>query len=289
MQNNNEINALLLLLEDPDEIVFDTVSDKIISFGKSIIPNLEQHWDTVPNIETQEKIEQLIHKLHFRDLSLEFDNWILNGGDLLSGAILLSKYHYPDLNPTLIFQEIEKLRRNIWLELNNYLTPMERINVFNSILYSFSKQNGLEIDYAHPEHFLINKTLENRSGNIIGNGIIYLILSHLLDIPVRAVQIPNQFILAYFDDQFDLPVPSMHPSQKILFFIDPLGGQMYTHKDVESYFKRLPIEFEPKYFRPLHNFKVMQYLIEELSKCFDSDNNQYKKNELLSLANKLQK
>jgi len=40
LEENKEITALLHLIDDPDEDVYTTVSDKIISFGKDIIPNL---------------------------------------------------------------------------------------------------------------------------------------------------------------------------------------------------------------------------------------------------------
>lgn len=285
MVENKEIKALLTLIDDPDEDVYNTVSDKIISFGKQIIPNLEHLWENIHNEATQERIELLIHRLHFRDLTAEFHEWQIGSADLLSGSMIVSKYHYPDLQPNTVLQEIEKLRRNIWLELNAYLTPMERIGVMNSIFYNYYKQIGVEISYDNPDQFLINKTLESKSGNSISNGIIYLILCHLLDIPVKAVNIPRQFLLACFDEQYEVMSPSGHPSQKILFYIDPMSGQVYTHKDVESYFKRLNVPPTASYFRPMSNKRVIQYLIEELAKCFDNENNRYKMNELLSLSN----
>ncbi len=286
MQENNEIKALLHLIDDPDEDVYLTVSDKLISMGKDIIPNLEQLWETVNNEATQERIELLIHHLHFRDLTEEFTQWLNNSnGDLMKGALIVAKYHYPDIQYSVVLQEIEKLRRNIWLELNVYLTPMERINVLNSIFYNYYKQSGIEISYDNPDQFLINKTLETKTGNSISNGIVYLILCDLLDIPVYATSIPRQFILGYFDEQYDLLNPAGHPSQKILFYIDPIAGQMYSNKDVDSYFKKLNIPSAASYFRPLSNKLVIKFLLQELSKCFDNENNLYKLAELKTLSN----
>ncbi|MEI2749959.1 MAG: transglutaminase-like domain-containing protein [Ferruginibacter sp.] len=289
MKENKEITALLNLIDDPDEDVYNTVSDKIISLGKDIIPNLENLWETINNEETQERIELLIHRLHFRDLTTEFTEWLNGPADLLTGAIIVSKYHYPDLQPSQVIQEIERLRRNIWLELNSYLTPMEKVNVLNSIFYNYYKQTGVEISYDSPDSFLINKSLETKKGNSISNGIIYLVLCKMLDIPVKAINIPRQFILGYFDEQFEALNPSGHSSEKIIFYIDPLSGQMYSHKDIENYFKRLSVPPVASYFRPMNNRKIIQFLLEELSKCFDNVNNQYKMDELLSLAHMLEK
>lgn len=287
MKESKEISALLHLIDDPDEFVYNTVSDKIISFGKAIIPNLESLWETTSNEEIQERIELLIHRLHFRDLTNDFTAWAQGDADLLQGALLVAKYHYPELNSTTVHQEIEKLKRNIWLELNSYLTPLEQINVITSILYNYYKQKGVEFAYNNPDDYLINKALESKKGNAISNGIIYLVLCEMLDVPVKAINIPRQFIMAYFDPQHDLLNPVGHSSEKINFYIDPLNGQMYSHKDVESYFKRISVPPTTSYFRQLSNKRVIQFLLEELSKCFDNDRNRYKMDELLLLANLL--
>ena len=287
MKENKEISALLHLMDDPDEYVYNTVSDKIISFGKAIIPNLEHLWENTTNEELQERIELLIHKLHFRDLTNDFTTWAEGDADLLQGALLVARYHYPELNTNTVYQDLEKLRRNIWLELNAYLTPLEQINVITSILYNYYKQIGVELAYNNPDDYLINKALEGKKGNAISNGIIYIVLCELLDVPVKAVNIPRQFILAYFDPQYDLLNPAGHSSEKINLYVDPLNGQMYSHKDVENYFKRIAVQPTNSYFRQMSNKRIIQFLLEELSKCFDNESNRYKMEELLSLANLL--
>ena len=287
MQENNEIKALLHLLDDPDETVFESVSSKILSFGKEIIPNLEHQWENEVNQDVQERIEMLIHRVHFRDLTEEFEKWLVDDNNLLAGAVIVSKYHYPQLQVNQILKDLEKIRRNVWLELNNYLTPLEKITVFNSIFYNYSKQSGVPMAYDNPDHFLINKVLESKQGNALGNGIVYLILCDLLDIPVSALQIPQQFLLGYFDDFFDITNPALHPAQHISFYIDPISGQMYSLNDVESYFKRINISPEAAYYRPYSNSQIIKLLLQELANCFDNNNNRYKMEELLSLAQKI--
>ncbi len=288
MKENKEISALLHLIDDPDEYVYNTVSEKIISFGKAIIPNLENLWENTTSEDLQEKIELLIHRLHFRDLTNDFTAWAAGDADLLEGALLVARYHYPELQKNTVLQEIEKLKRNIWLELNSYLTPLEQVNVITSIIYNYYKQKGVEFAYNNPDDYLINKALESKKGNAVNNGIIYLVLCELLDVPIRAINIPRQFILAYVDLQHDLLNPVGHASEKIKFYIDPLNGQIYSHKDVESYFKRISVPPTASYFRQLNNKKIIQFLLEELSKCFDNERNRYKMDELLLLANLLE-
>ncbi len=284
METNTEIAALFHLIDDPDEEVFDAISQKIVDYGKPIIPNLEHLWETTPDEGIQNRIELLIHRLHFSDLAEDIRQWSVSGHhDLMLGALLVCKFQYPDLTTTPVMQEIEKVRRNIWLELNNYLTPLEQVNIVTSILYSYYGLKGGETNYKEPNEFLLHKTLEAKRGNQISNGILYLLLCELLDIPIKAINVPKQFIIAYFKPGYsDENLPN--PIHKIEFFIDPASGQVFTHHDVESYFKRISIPPVGTYFKPQSNKKVIQQLLEEFSKCFDNEKEKHKQAELIELA-----
>src|SRR3954471_10811589 len=98
MHQNPEISALLTLIDDPDEEVFSTVSSRIVDYGRGIIPNLENLWENTPSEEVQERIEMLIHKLHYNDLVNDFTQWKSNPyHDLLFGSLLVAKFQYPEL------------------------------------------------------------------------------------------------------------------------------------------------------------------------------------------------
>ena len=287
MEQTKEISALFNLIDDPDEEVFGAVSERIIDFGKTIIPNLEHLWETTPNEEIQGRIEIIIHRLHYTDLVEDFRQWTISGHhDMLVGALLVSKFQYPDLSTSPVLLEVEKIRRNIWLELNNYLTPLEQVRIVTGILYSYYNLKGNEVSYSEINEFLIHKVLESKRGNQLSNGILYLIICELLDIPVKAISVPKQFVLAYFKPGYSNENTSDHLN-KIEFFIDPSSGMVFTHKDIESYFKRISVPPVQSYFKPLSNKKVIQNLIEEASKCFSTDKDAYKKEELLKLASLL--
>ena len=125
--------------------------------------------------------------------------------------------------------------------------------------------------------------MEAKRGNQISNGILYLLLCELLDIPVRAIQIPKQFIIAYFKPGYseeNLP----NPVHKIEFFIDPSSGHVFTQQDVDAYFKRISVPPVGSYFKPQKNKQVIQLLLEEFGKCFTSEKESYKQAELIELA-----
>lgn len=289
MQETKEITALFQLLDDPDEEVFSTVSQRIVDLGKSIIPNLENLWETTANEAIQEKVEMLIHKLHYKDLVNDLTEWRNSAyHDLLFGALLVSKFQYPDLHTTPVLQEIEKIRRNVWLELNSFLTPLEQANVLTSILYNYYNLKGIELTYNNPDDFFLHKVVESKKGNALSNGIFYLILCELLDINVKAINIPKQFVLAFFHEDFDSVKFKGYPQEKIHFFIDAGSGQIYSHRDIETYFKRINVPPTPSYYKPLTHIRIIQLLLEEVAKCFDTPSKLYKQKELQALSDLLE-
>ncbi|HJT73474.1 MAG TPA: transglutaminase-like domain-containing protein [Chitinophaga sp.] len=284
MHETREINALFHLLDDPDQEVYDTVANKILLFGKEIIPNLENLWENTVDESIQERIEQLIHRVHYKDLQMALQQWSsFSTPDLLQGAMLVARYQYPDMQPNNVVSEIERIKRNIWLELNNYLTPLEQINVLNSMIYNYFGLKGEEVAYVRKNQFFINQVIESRKGNPLTNGIIYQSLCTMLDLPVYAVNIPRQFILAYFDTFYDFTEIPRSDDYRILFFIDPIQGQIYSHQDVEGYLKRMSVPLTPSYYQPLSNKRIIQFLLEELTKCFQGEKEAYKREELLNL------
>ena len=281
MRQDKEIVALLTLIDDPDHEVYDTVAEKLVHYGKAIIPNLEELWETTLDETVQERIETLIHRVHFQDLQSEFYEWsISRHPELLRGAILVARLHFPDLNVPAILSQFDQMRRNIWLELNNYLTPLEQVNVFNSILYNYYKLQGHELTDRDPKFFFINQVLEGRQGNAFTIGVLYLALCELLDIPIFAVELPRQFVFAYLDAQQSFISPDAHAVQQIQFYIDPLNGMIYTQHDVDSYLRKINAPAKEYYAAPLSSTRIIYKMLEELALCYRYRNEDDKADEV---------
>lgn len=284
MQVNKKILALLHLVDDPDREVFDTVANQLLRYGKEIIPNLEQLWETTEDEQVQYRIENLIHRALFTDLQHEFATWAKDPApSLFKGAMLVARYRYPELNTQQLMRQIDQMRRNIWLELNYYLTPLEQINVVNSILYNYYKLQGHEITERDINLFFVNNTLENKQGNAFSIGVIYLALCELLDIPIFAVGLPRQFVIAYFDTQYHFLTPDTEPVQTIQFYIDPVNGMVYTQNDVEVYLKKIRAGHEEKFFQPLSSKEVIARMLEEMALTYDYANEEERSQEMYSL------
>ena len=284
MPTNKEITALLTLMDDPDDEVYDTVASRLLNYGRDIIPSLEQLWENTGDESVQERIELLIHRVHFNDLQQEFMEWTRSEHpELLRGAILIARFQFPDLNVPAILAQFDQMRRNIWLEMNNYLTALEQVNVFNSILYNFYKLQGHELTERDPKFFFINQVMESKQGNPYSIGVLYLALCEILDVPIFAVDIPRQLIFAYIDTLHSFLSLDTEGVKQIQFYIDPISGMVYTQQDVDTYLRKINAHDKDLYFAPLSNKRIIYKMMEELALCYRYRREDHKADEIQQL------
>jgi len=220
----------------------------------------------------------------FTELQEELMDWMKDGErSLLKGALVIAKFRYPELDIVALLNLFDQIKRNVWLELNVYLTPLEQINVINGILYNYYKMTGKEITERDSNLFFVNRTLESKQGNAYSIGIIYLALCELLDIPVFAIDLPKQFVLAYFDSLFPFQSPNSEPVQTLQFYIDPVNGMVYTQNDVNLYLKKLKVAHEPHFFEPMDSRQVLLRMLDELAQSYEYTNEQEKAVEIQQL------
>jgi len=146
---HKELSALIRLLDDPDSSVFDKIRDKIYSYGSLAIPVLEDAWENSFDNTIQQRIENIIHSLQMDDLYRELHTWThMGASDLLMGHLLISRHQYPDLDEAKIREQVMQIKHDVWLEINNNLTSLEKIKVLNHIMYDvhgFTSNNANEL------------------------------------------------------------------------------------------------------------------------------------------------
>src|SRR5690606_31827276 len=95
---NERLQALIALLDDPDEAVFHEVEQQLLCEDGRIIQQLEQIWETSLDELIQSRIENLIQQIQFAETRTKILNWgNQKQVDLFEGFFLISQYQYPDL------------------------------------------------------------------------------------------------------------------------------------------------------------------------------------------------
>ena len=258
----NALAALITLLDDPDEKTYALIQEKIFSFGMDAVPHLEKALENTFDHVIQKRIEIMIRKLYRENIHFDFLNWLnLGSSDLLKGFVLVTKTQYPDLDEEKLFQQIEEIRMDIWLELNDNLTALENVKVLNHLIYDVHHFDGNKINPAAPQNAYLNSLLETRKGSPLSLGMLYIILAHKLGLPVYGVNLPQHFILAYLTD-FCQSNPT---AEDVLFYINPFNkGAVFTRREIELYISQLKVKSEESFFAPCSNVEIIKRLLNNL-------------------------
>lgn len=264
--NSTELKALINLIDDPDTEISKHVTEKLISFGPSIIPNLEEASEKQFNPIVHTRLKEVIHIIHRDTICSDLKEWAANhSDDLLQGAILVARYQYPDINVLKIQNHIDKLKKEIWLEMNYNLTPLEQVNVFNHVLYGMNDFRSNDSKENNPDDCYINCLLDNKRGNSISLGILYLVLAGYLQMPVYGVNLPNQFALSYHNHLLQPEDDEQAVRSSILFYINAMyRGAIFSREDITQFLIKTNHEPKPLYYVPCSNIEVINLLMDYL-------------------------
>lgn len=286
MSKQHSIKALVSLIDDPDENIFQHVRDEIINVGSSAIPFLENSWENNQlGLLFQTRIEELIHKIQFNQVKDDLQQWILSSDkDLLKGALVLNKFQYPNLDEEKTLLKIQEIRKDIWLELNDHQTAYEKVRIFNKIFYNKYNFKGNSKDFHAPSNSLISDVLETKKGNPLSLSIIYSTIAQSLDMPVYGVNLPNHFILAYLDENGVNAHLGQENEFGVLFYINAFTkGGIFDDNEIKSFLKGIGKPELREYFEPCSNSAMLQRIITNLISAFQQVGNKEKVDELTEL------
>ncbi|NVO11970.1 MAG: hypothetical protein HXX16_18575 [Bacteroidales bacterium] len=264
-----ELNALIALLDDPDKEVFNVVSANIINQGTAIVNTLEKTWESSSNEFVQKRIETLIHTIQLNSTIANLTKWVSEGAnDILEGAYYLSLYQYPDSEFKEIENAIEKIKKDIWLELNENLTALEKVKILNHIIYDIHGFTSNLSNFFAPQNQFINQVIETKKGGPIILAILYSSIAQRLGLPIYTVNLPKNFILAY-RDRFK-ETQSKNPNEGILFYINPFNkGSVLGRREIEHFLSQQNIEIKEEFFLPCSNRVTIAQLVSVLTYSYE--------------------
>lgn len=279
MENLAEIDALVKLLDDPDEEVYQHVQERLLTYGIEVVSYLESAWEQSLNTVLQERIENLVHAIQFTTIKEDLNLWYQSGAfDLLQGALIINRYQYPDLDEQQVINQIEEIKREIWIGLQYEMSSIEKIKLINHVFYTQYGFSGNTKNHHDPQNSYLNQVLESKKGNQISLAIIYATLAQKLDIPVYGVNLPQHFILGYIDDSNE------EKEYGVLFYINAFNkGAIFGKHDVDQFLRQLNLEPQPGFYSPCSNTEIIRRIIRNLISAYENLGSKEKVDELKQL------
>ena len=285
-----KIAALIRLLEDPNNQVFEQVKNELIKIGDEALSSLELAAQKNSfGDEFNERVISLINEIHRNVLKDELIQWINSEEkDLLLGSIIVSKHHDTYLEDSLVYDTIQSLRRAIWLEFNDYQTSFEQIKIFNRIFFGVSQFNCLNKESYSPDEIDISKVLESKQGAPLTIGLIYSIIAQSLDLPVYGVNLPNSFVLAFMDYNQSNFIINQQNDFGVLFYINPKSlGDILDAREIDEFLSSRNLNPNRSHFEPCSNSSLIKRMIEDLMIYFQHIGDDRKASDLNELINSI--
>ncbi len=228
------LDALISLLDDQDELVFVSVKEKLFSLGSVVLPKLEESLSTANSIDHVKKLEEIISHFKKEILLNRMKDWISSDNrTLIDGWLLVSSIHHPTISKEKIENNIQKIYREVWLEVTESMTSLEKVAVINHILF---KINGFDIsnsDNPNIDSIILDKLLFSKIGNVYSLTILYLIIARNLHLDLLPIMLANKLLLVY-EDNLAASLAFGTSTEKYLFYINVAHrGSVISPKEVQ--------------------------------------------------------
>ncbi|PSR54291.1 hypothetical protein AHMF7605_12555 [Adhaeribacter arboris] len=269
---NQEIKALISLLDDEDQEISEHVEDKIVSLGEPVIPFLEEHWEESINPDVQKRIEDLIHKLQYESVYNRLANWKKTGAQsLIEGMWLVNTYQYPDADLATINKTLDQIYYEAWLHIKPDMHPYDQIKALNHVLFRLYKFSANTKNFHSPANSMLHLALETQRGNPLTLCVIYLTIAQKLGMPVYGVNLPNLFILTYKKEGYQ-------------FYINVYNrGLILSKADIDSYILQLNLHPVDIFYEPCSNLDIIKRALRNLAVSFEKLNEPEKATEVNKL------
>ena len=254
--------ALIKLLSDEDQTVYEAVREKILSLGSdtqiwlkpcqiSSDPTLRRHAQEIVRHFDRETADT-----RFMALCLQDEDKI----DLEKGALLLARTQFPEINVTAYSALLDDLAGELreWLAMSDPAQRLlERVNefIFGKLGFTGNMEN-----YYDPENSFLNRVLDRRTGNPVSLCVTFVLIARRLGLPVSVVGLPGHSVCRY-----------VSTSEEV--YIDVFNlGKLLTRNDCIEHLNRCKHEVRDEYLQPMTARRILARMCGNLEQIYTEGN-----------------
>lgn len=261
MTTKSEIESLLLLMDDPDPFIQESVQNRFKQLGENAVPLLDEFRIETDNKDDKKRVSQIIHNITFPVLKADFqeilDRGVRNRKDLEYAVLTLSRFG----NPTLRIEEYQKKLDHFaeMVEPTIRYRLDERRKMKQLIKFVFEDLNfkGDTEDYHNPDNCFIDQVIRRRRGLPITLSMVVMFLARRLEMPFFGVNMPIHFMLNYVSDKEEV-------------LIDPYdNGAIVSYDQCYFFLKKNNIEPKPDHFKIASDIEVLIRCIRNLIHSYE--------------------
>src|SRR5215469_2329343 len=256
--SESQRNALIKLLGDEDPAVFQTVRDKILSFGEEAGEWLRPHRLSDDPLLRRRACE-IVRHFDRQEADTWFLAFCLKHGeefDLEEGVWLLALTQYPDINVEAYRALLDEFAGELRERIDVTETAKEILTTVNNYVFDELGFSGDEENYYDPQNSYLNRVVDRRKGNPINLSLLYLLLARRLKLPVTGIGLPGHFICRYQSTASEIYVDAFH------------HGKFLTKADCIQYLMSGNHSLQDEFLAPVSTRRILMRICSNLHQIY---------------------
>lgn len=256
-----EFDAMISLLNDADDEIVHQIEMKVREVAKTFPELIVSFLKESEEAGLKKKVIRLTATESPDILYQDLVNWKNGGGvDLLEGWCLLSNLIGEQVDVRELRDEVNRLYREVWVELRSDLHPMDEVETMNHVFYNKWRFISNTEAYYATENSLIGEVFEKRKGNPISLCCVYLLVAQKLGLPIFGVNLPNIFVLTY-------------KKGNLQFYINVFNqGEIFERTALTQYLKQIRIPQSDAFLQPCTHIDIVRRMARNLLVSFERQN-----------------
>jgi regulator of sirC expression with transglutaminase-like and TPR domain len=256
--SESQRRALLNLLGDDDPAIYQTVREKILSFGEDAGEWLRPHRLSDDPI-LRRRAREIVRHFDRQEADTWFLGFCLKHGeefDLEEGIWLLALTQYPDINVEAYRALLDTFASALRDRIDYNETDKEILSTINNYIFDELGFTGDEENYYDPQNSYLNRVVDRRKGNPINLSLLYLLLARRLQLPVAGIGLPGHFICRY-------------QSMSGEIFVDPFHhGKFLTKADCIQYLVSGSHGLQDEFLAPVSTRRLLMRICSNLHQIY---------------------
>jgi regulator of sirC expression with transglutaminase-like and TPR domain len=261
MTTKSEIESLLLLMDDPDPFIQESVQNRFKQLGENAVPLLDEFRIETDNKDDKKRVSQIIHNITFPVLKADFqeilDRGVRNRKDLEYAVLTLSRFGNPTLRIEEYQNKLDHFAEMVEPTIRYRLDERRKMKQLIKFVFEDLNFKGDTEDYHNPDNCFIDQVIRRRRGLPITLSMVVMFLARRLEMPFFGVNMPIHFMLNYVSDKEEV-------------LIDPYdNGAIVSYDQCYFFLKKNNIEPKPDHFKIASDIEVLIRCIRNLIHSYE--------------------
>lgn len=249
----SEIKALITLLDDEDEKIFDTARVRLLSHGEKVLSFLpfQSQQDSIVSKRISSIREQVLRS-YFKDEIRKLKRTPDGDIDLEEGVFLIARTRYFDLDVSPYISQLNECAYQLKEKL---ISLSDQTDILRRTISFFVKERGFtgnQTDYYSEDNQYVNRVLETKTGIPITLSAVYLLVGKRIDLPISGIGLPGHFTLRFSFGSTNV-------------YFDPFNnGTILSRTDCETMVQNLGFTFTEDYLLPVTNKQILERMFRNI-------------------------